>query len=340
MTFGRKAAAAQSTSEPAALDTGPASDQAVTRSSARWLGRLGHRELTWRSLLSSAGELLFVLPVIAIIGVLILVPTMTAIIHSFTNWNPGYASPFVGLENYKTLATSPVFHTILANEGFLLLGLPLWVGLPLLLAFLLYDKVPLAGFIRTIFFFPATASPALIGILFTIILGPQGPLNSALSLFGWRSPPDWLVSTGWVKPVLICVLAWATIGTGIMIFSAGLTAIPPELFEIAQIDGVGWWGRLRYVALPALRRITELWTVILVITVFVAMFPWVYTLTLGGPGYTSTTIDYDIYQNALTNGYFGLAAAEMVYMLILIGLVLLTGWLLFSRAGRSEAKNA
>jgi multiple sugar transport system permease protein len=80
--------------------------------------------------------------------------------------------------------------------------------------------------------------------------------------------------------------------------------------------------------------------VILVITVFVAMFPWVYTLTLGGPGYTSTTIDYDIYQNALTNGYFGLAAAEMVYMLILIGLVLLTGWLLFSRAGRSEAKNA
>ncbi len=295
---------------------------------------------SWRATRESATELLFVLPVTAIIGVLLLVPTVIAIVQSFTNWNPGYASPFIGLHNYIALATSPIFHTILLNEGYLLLGLPLWVGVPLLLAFLMYDKVPLAGTLRTIFFFPATAAPALIGILFTIILGPQGPLNAGLALLGWHNPPDWLVSAGWVKPILICVLAWATVGTGIMIFAAGLTAIPPELFEIAQIDGVGWWGRLRYVAVPSLRRITELWTVILVITVFVAMFPWVYTLTLGGPGYASTTIDYDIYQNALTNGYFGLAAAEMVYMLILIGLVLLTGWLLFSRAGRSEARDA
>jgi ABC-type sugar transport system permease subunit len=233
-----------------------------------------------------------------------------------------------------------VFHSILANEGILLLGLPLWVGTPLLIAFLMYDKVPFAGVLRTIFFFPATAAPALIGILFTIILGPQGPVNAGLRLLGWRSPPDWLVSSGWVKPVLICVLAWATVGTGIVIFSASLTAIPTELFEIAEIDGVGWWGRLRYIALPALRRITELWTVILVITAFTAMFPWVYTLTLGGPGYSSTTIDYDIYQNALTNGYFGLAAAEMVYMLVLISLVLLTGWLVFFKAGKPEAADA
>ena len=75
------------------------------------------------------------------------------------------------------------------------------------------DRVPLAGTLRTIFFFRATASPALIGILFTIILGPQGPVNTALHFFGWNSPPDWLVSAAWVKPVLICVLAWATVGT-------------------------------------------------------------------------------------------------------------------------------
>lgn len=336
MTFGRKL-----TTVPGANGTAVA-DPKETALTAEGAGTGRRRPLpwSWRSVVDSARETLFVLPVVIIVGMLIVVPTVTAIVHSFTDWNPGYASPFIGLHNYATLATSPVFHTILANEGVLLLGLPLWVGLPLLLAFLMYDKVPVAGFLRTIFFFPATASPALIGILFTIILGPQGPVNSALNLVGWRSPPDWLVSSGWVKPVLICVLAWATIGTGIMIFSAGLTAIPTELFEIAKIDGVGWWGRLRNVAVPSLRRITELWTVILVITVFVAMFPWVYTLTLGGPGYSSTTIDYDIYQNALTNGYFGLAAAEMVYMLILISLVLLTGWLLFSRAGRSESRNA
>jgi len=327
MTTGRKVAAL-----PGRGQAGPAA--------AAGRREPGTRAPAWRKARDYAAELLFVLPVTLVIGILIVVPTASAVAHSFTNWDPGYASPFVGLQNYIKLAQSPTFHTILLNEVFLLLGLPLWVGLPLLLAFLMYDRVPLAGTLRTIFFFPATASPALIGILFTIILGPQGPVNTALHFFGWNSPPDWLVSAAWVKPVLICVLAWATVGTGIMIFSAGLTAIPPELFEVAHIDGVGWWGRLRYVVLPSLRRITELWTVILVITVFVAMFPWVYTLTLGGPGYASTTIDYDIYQNALTNGYFGIAAAEMVYMLILISLVLLTGWLLFSRAGRSEAGDA
>jgi ABC-type sugar transport system permease subunit len=332
VTISRKAATATGPSGTAAVT------DAVTGTAAgggpSWRGR------PWRNARSAITELIFVLPVTAVIGGLILLPTGTAVVQSFTDWNPGYASPFVGLRNYITLAKSPVFHTILANEGILLLGLPLWVGLPLLLAFLMYDKVPFAGALRTIFFFPATASPALIGILFTIILGPQGPVNAGLRLLGWHSPPDWLVSSGWVKPVLICVLAWATVGTGTVIFAASLTAVPAELFEIAEIDGVGWWGRLRYIALPALRRITELWTVILVITAFTAMFPWVYTLTLGGPGYASTTIDYDIYQNALTNGYFGLAAAEMVYMLVLISLVLLTGWLLFFRAKKMEAADA
>lgn len=328
MTISRKTAAAVGADRPTA-----GAGTAVRGGPAR-------RAQQWRHARSSIGELIFVLPVTAVIGGLILLPTGIAMVQSFTDWNPGYASPFVGLHNYITLATSPVFHTILVNEVILLLGLPLWVGLPLLLAFLMYDRVPLAGVLRTIFFFPATAAPALIGILFTIILGPLGPVNAGLRLLGWHSPPDWLVSSGWVKPVLICVLAWATIGTGIVIFSASLTAIPTGLFEIAEIDGVGWWGRLRYIALPALRRIIELWTVILVITAFTAMFPWVYTLTLGGPGYSSTTIDYDIYQNALTNGYFGLAAAEMVYMLVLISLVLLTGWLLFFRARKSEAADA
>jgi multiple sugar transport system permease protein len=262
---------------------------------------------------------------------MIVTPTVVAVIHSFTQWNPGYPSPFVGLNNYITLANSPVFREILRNEAFLLLGVPLWIVIPLLLAYLLYDRVPAGGLFRALFFFPATASPALMGILFTLILGPQGPLNALLKGLGWHSPPDWLVTSSLVKPILIVVVAWATVGTGIIIFSAGLSAIPPELFEIAEMDGAGWWQRLRFVVLPSLRRLIELWAVILVITVFVALFPWIYTLTNGGPGYSSTTLDYDIYQNALTNGYFGLAAAEMVYMLLLIGLVLAIVWVLFGR---------
>jgi ABC-type sugar transport system permease subunit len=276
-------------------------------------------------------DLPFILPIVVLIGVLIALPTVIAVVYSFANWDPGYASPFIGLQNYEVLAKSANFHTILTNEAFMLLGLPIWVGVPFIIAFLLHERVPAAGVFRAIYFFPAIASPALIGILFTFILAPSGPFDAVLGRFGLHNPPQWLVSTDWVKPVLIAVLAWATIGTGVIIFSAGLSAVPEELFEAAEIDGASWWRRLRYIALPSLRNLVELWTVILVITVFVALFPWVFTLTRGGPGYASTTMDYDIYQQALSFGNFGLAAAEMVVMLCFLALVLFLGWLVFFR---------
>jgi multiple sugar transport system permease protein len=86
---------------------------------------------------------------------------------------------------------------------------------------------------------------------------------------------------------------------------------------------------------PSVRRVIELWVVILVITVFVAVFPWIFTLTRGGPGYSSTTIDYDIYQNALGNGYFGTAAAEAVMLLIIVGVIVGFGGFAF-RTRRSS----
>ena len=313
-----------STTPPTAYPT-PAEADAVTAGSLRGRSRWGG---TARRALS---DLPFLLPVAGLIGVLILTPTVVAIVHSFTAWDPGYSSPFVGFANYANLIKSPIFWQILKNEAFLLLGVPFWVAIPLMLAFLLYERVPAPGLFRAVFFFPATAAPALIGILFTLILGPDGPLNSALQSLGWHSPPDWLVNSSLVKPILIAVVGWATVGTGIIIFSAGLSAIPPELFEVADMDGANWWQRLRFVVLPSLRRLVELWAVILLVTVFVAMFPWIYTLTQGGPGYSSTTLDYDVYQNALQNGYFGLAAAEMVVMLLLVGLVLAVGWFVLSR---------
>jgi ABC-type sugar transport system permease subunit len=287
-----------------------------------------------RTRLTDVPDALFVIPIVFLVTVVILVPTGTAIFYSFTNWNPGYASPFLGLSNYIQLVKSPIFHEILVNQLYLLLGIPLWVVLPLVGAFVLHARVPARGLFRTIFFFPSTASPALIGILFVSVLAPGGPLDAALGSIGIHSPPDWLVDAAWVKPVLIGVLAWATLGIGLVIFSAGLSAVSPELFEAARLDGASWWQELRHVVMPGLAKLIELWVIILVIIVFTGMFPWVYSLTMGGPGYSSTTIDYSIWQNSLTFGYFGLAAAEMVIMLGFIAVILVLGKVLFTLLGR------
>ena len=246
------------------------------------------------------------LPVIVAVGVFLLIPTATVIAHSFTAWEPGYSSPWVGFDNYVELAESPVFHKILLNQGILLLGIPLWTFVPLALAVLLYDRVPAAGVFRTIFFFPATASPAIIGILFASMLAPDGPINSGIELFLPDSfARNWLVDPTFALPTIMVVLAWATTGAGVVIFSAALSAVSPELFEAATMDGAGWWARFRYVVLPALRSVIQLWVMILIITVFVSLFPWIFTLTRGGPGYATTTLDFDIYQNALSFGFFG-----------------------------------
>ena len=101
------------------------------------------------------------------------------------------------------------------------------------------------------------------------------------------------------------VLAWATTGAGVVIFSAALSAVSAELFEAAPWTAPAGGRGFRYVIFPALRSVIQLWVMILIITVFVSLFPWIFTLTRGGPGYATTTLDFDIYQNALSFGYFG-----------------------------------
>lgn len=286
-----------------------------------------------RRLIGEASELLFLAPILAILAISILLPSISAVTHAFTDWQPGYASPWVGLQNFKDLFSSQHLGQILLNHAILLLGVPLWVLLPLAVSFTLYKGVPGAGVFRAIFFFPAMASPALIGILFAFMLAPDGPLNSALQTVGLGAlAGDWLDDPHLVKPVIIMILAWAMMGMGVVIFSAALSAVPPELFESAEIDGASWWQKLWHVALPSIRRVVELWAVIMIITVFVAVFPWIYTLTKGGPGFSSTTLDWDIYTNALTYGHFGTAAAEAVVMLAIVTVVIVLGTLLGRKA--------
>lgn len=282
--------------------------------------------------LERVAEFLLVIPILSIGGLAILLPTVLAIFYAFTNWTPGSESPWVGLKNFTDLAMSGNFHQVLINEGVLLLGLPLWVIAPLVVATFLQERVIGAAIFRTIFFLPATLAPALLGILFSIMLRPTGLINAALRTveLGFLAQ-DWLGNPNLVKPVLVVILLWAHFGTGVIVFSAALTSLPPELFEAAEIDGASWLQRFRYIVVPSVRHIVELWTVILVISAFVGVFPWIFTLTRGGPGYASMTMDFDIYTRGLTFGQFGLAAAEAVYLLIIMLVLTGIGRLLVSR---------
>jgi ABC-type sugar transport system permease subunit len=262
-----------------------------------------------------------VLPAVALVGYFILLPIATVILHAFTNWQPGLPSPYNGLSNFKQLYHSSEFRSILVNEGLLVLGLPLWVLLPLVLAFALHDGVPAAAGFRAIMFFPSMTSPALIGVLFSLLLSPIGPLNQILNDLHLKFlARDWLASNSLVKPVLVLVVAWWVLGIGVVLFSAALATLPQSLLEQADLDGASWLTKLRVVVIPDILPTLRLWVLLLLIIVLGNMFPWIYTLTHGGPGYSSTTLDFFIYNTAITLGQFGQAAAATVVLLLLLGL--------------------
>lgn len=271
-------------------------------------------------------SLLLLLPLVALEAAVFFAPLVYLVVRSFSDWQPGGYSPYVGAANYVELFADPEFWQVVGNQLFYLLGLPLWVAAPLVVAYLLREHVAAPGFFRSIYFLPAVMSPAIIGLVFRSLLSESGPIDSFLSGIGLEALAlPWLTDAELVKPVIIVLVLWAGFGTGVLIFSSALGAVPQEIFEAARLDGAGFWRELWHVAIPSIRSTVVLWTMYQVISIFLFMFSWIFVLTGGGPGLASATIDFAIYQKFMRFGFFGIAAAESVVLVVMILLVALVG---------------
>ena len=284
-----------------------------------------------------AGVLVLVAPVALLEAALFFAPLVYVAVRSFYDWQPGGVSTFNGVANYVELFTDPEFWQVVGNQLFYLLGLPLWVIAPLIVAYMLRERVALPGLWRSIYFFPAVMSPAIVGLVFRSLLSTGGPVDSFLDRIGLDALAlPWLTDQNLVKPVIIVLVLWAGFGTGVLIFASALGAVPQEIFEAARLDGAGFWRELWDIATPSIRPTVVLWTMFQVISIFLFMFSWIYVLTGGGPGLASTTLDFAIYQKFMRFGFFGSAAAESVVLVIMIVLVALIG-LAVQRVSRAVA---
>ncbi len=290
-------------------------------------------------------SLVLLIPLLVLEIAVFFLPLIFITVKSFYNWQPGAASPFVGLTNYTTLFRQAAFWQVVRNQLFYLLGVPLWVVAPLLIAYMLREHVRFAGVFRTIYFIPAVMSPAIVGLVFRSLLANNGPIDESLQKtgLGFLAKP-WLTDAALVKPVIIMLVLWGGFGTGVLIFSAALGAVPHEIFEASRLDGAGFWTELWRLALPSIWPTVLLWTMFQVLSIFLFMFSWIFVLTNGGPGLASTTMDFSIYQTFITFGFFGAAAAQsvvLVIMIILIALVfVLIPWLVRHAVSRRAAATA
>ena len=269
-------------------------------------------------------SLVLLIPLVVLEVLVFFLPLIFITVKSFYNWQPGEASPYVGFGNYATLFGQSAFWEVVRNQLFYLLGVPLWVVAPLFVAYMLREHVRFAGVLRSIYFIPAVMSPAIVGLVFRSLLADNGPLDDSLQKIGLGIlAKPWLTDAALVKPVIIMLVLWGGFGTGVLIFSAALNAVPQEVFEAARIDGAGFWTELWRIALPSISPTVLLWTMFQALSIFLFMFSWIFVLTNGGPGLASTTMDFNVYQTFITFGFFGSAAAQSVVLMIMVILVAL-----------------
>lgn len=263
----------------------------------------------------------FLLPTILIFGFLFVIPTLTSFYYSLTDWNINRrVISFIGLENFRELFSDVKFRSTLGNTltySFSVTFVRNFLGL--FLAILL-NNAQLKGrnLFRTIIFLPYVIAPVVIGYLFTAIYNPaQGILNQSLRAFGMGFlAQDWLNDPNIALFSTIMTDVWRTTGFSMVIYLAGLQAIPHELYESAEIDGADGRWKLTNVTLPLLAPSITI-NVVLALIGTMKVFVMILVLTNGGPGYATEVINTYI-MSTFSLGLYGSGTAANIILSFLI----------------------
>ncbi len=267
-----------------------------------------------------ATPLLFLLPAVALLGWLMLYPMGDAVRLSLSNWD-GFAAPeFIGIENFEGLLQDNRFKEAVVHNLLILLAMPVWIAVPYAIAWGLFSRIWGWRFFRFAFFIPVVLSPVVIGIYYGIVLKPDGPFNELLRAIGLGAVArPWLNEPDIALPVVITIMIWATFGIGTLIFLSALSNLDHEQIDAAKVDGASPFQVQRHVIFWQLLPVIEFWAVLILIVSFTAFFPLIYTLTSGGPGTATYTVDFDLYVEAFKTGALGYASAIGVAMLAIMG---------------------
>jgi multiple sugar transport system permease protein len=265
---------------------------------------------------------LYALPAIALVIAFIGYPLGSIAYHALTRWDGLSPPTWVGLHNFQVLLHDSVFWHALLNNVLFAISVPIEVFGALALAFLIHERIPGWRFFRSTFFLPAVFSTVVVGIIAGVILEPDGPLNAGLGAIGLGGlEHNWLAGAGTSIPMIILIVVWANFGYSVLIYLAGMSSLDPQLAEAARIDGAGSWRILWRVYAPNLRRVMELVLVINTITAFAYMLTYVYVITKGGPGFSTYSAEFFIYDTAFTFQQLGYASAVGLVLTLIIAVL-------------------
>lgn len=289
---------------------------------ARSLPRLGAGLTPW----------LYVAPALLCLGVFVYWPVVWSLWLSFHRWDFLAATqPFVGLANYRDLLASDEFRNALERTFlFVLATVPARLLAALFLAQLLVEATPVRRFTRAVLFAPYATSGVAVALVWSWIFNADvGLANALLRAFGAAGLP-WLTSTDLAVFSVAVVAVWKSLGYDVVVFTAGLAAVPREIHEAAALDGAGRFARFRHVTVPLLMPTTFFLLSVMVIDSF-QTFTLVAVMTRGGPAWSTDLLVHLLYRTSFV--YFEIGRGAALAILLFLGLLLLT-WIQFRTIGR------
>jgi multiple sugar transport system permease protein len=268
---------------------------------------------------------LFLAPFAVVFLVYTAIPTVAALGFSLTDLRGTdlkhpFAVDFTGLDNFVRLFQDGSFlRDILNTALFVAVGVPLTMAIGFALAVALNSGIHrLRGTFRTLFFAPVVTNVVAVALIWQYAFSADGTVNRGLGAVGLAGP-NWLDDPNLAMPVVILLGVWRNFGTAMVLFLAGLQAIPDDVYEAASLDGAGKWRQLRHITLPLLLPTTLMVSVLLTVF-YLQVFDEPYLLTDGGPlGSTESVALYTYHQFGA--GEFGMSSAASFVMLVLVALV-------------------
>ena len=268
----------------------------------------------------------FALPFVLLFGAFMAGPIVISFITSFTDMRitdirKPFGVSFVGLDNYFDVFGDPKFRKAARNTAvYVLIAVPLTIGLGLLVALgLNQGALRFRNAFRVGYFLPYVTSIIAVAVVWRLIFGTDsGLINGLLESIGIDGP-GWLTDQRYSLWSIILVTTWRGLGLQMIVFLAGLQAIPASLYEAASVDGAGRWQKFRYVTFPSLRP-TLLFSMVIASIGLIQVLDEPFVMTQGGPLDSTLTVAFHAY-NEFSFGNYGYTAAISYIVFLVIAAV-------------------
>lgn len=272
---------------------------------------------------------LFVAPMLTGISVFTLFPILIMFILNFSDWdfvlgmeNFGWA----GFDHFERLFDDDRFHKTFRNNMIFMLTVPVCMAISLALAVIINKHVYMKNFFKVAYFMPYISSVVAVAVVWQVLFHPsKGPVNRFLMWLGIDEPPRWIADPDFALLSVMMISVWISIGFNMIVYLAGLQAIPKDLYESAEIDGAGGWVKFRKITFPLISPTTFFLLITGIIYTFKS-FDLIAVLTKGGPAGSTSLMVWYMYETAFLNLNIGYASAIGTVLFVSVLIITLIQW--------------